>query len=332
MLKPIHFADFPAFQQDLFLVEKWGPAHLFREAFHVTSSVGKEFRTWVEAGDFVPMLSDLDGPVHYISGDTKAIVTIHTKDTQGYCAMLNDASVAAAMKVKLKELRDTKPAAHNKLNFICKNSHGLYLMEKTLKHAKTDIPLENYAFAFPYEKIKSQLKAPSPGIMLFSGPPGTGKSFFIRKLIQDTGLKFVYIPVDTAGVLSDPGFMSFAVEELEDSVLVVEDAETVLMDRQKSGNSAAATILNLSDGILGEILGTKIITTVNVRESIDKALLRKGRLLAQITFDPLPVPQANDVLKRINSAQTVDKPTTLADLYHLGEDNGHETIEQKIGF
>ena len=66
----------------------------------------------------------------------------------------------------------------------------------------------------------------------------------------------------------------------KNSVLVIEDAERVISDRQGHGSSAGVSnILNLTDGILGDCLNIQIIATFNMaRERIDSALLRKGRL------------------------------------------------------
>ena len=72
-----------------------------------------------------------------------------------------------------------------------------------------------------------------------------------------------------------------------DSVLIIEDAEKVVRNRNGNGNeTAVSNLLNLSDGILGDCLKTQIVATFNTeRQLIDKALLRKGRLIAEYKFD-----------------------------------------------
>ena len=152
-------------------------------------------------------------------------------------------------------------------------------------------------------------------------------------MINTIDKKFVYIPTNTAGILADESFLSFAIENLKDCVLIIEDAETVLVDRQKNYNSAASTILNITDGILGELLNAKILATINVTENIDHALIRKGRLLAKVNFEALSVEKSNAVLKRLKKKERVTEPTILADLYSIGEDNGgEEKRTRKIGF
>ena len=68
-----------------------------------------------------------------------------------------------------------------------------------------------------------------------------------------------------------------------------EDAEKVIGDRQNSGSSVGVSnLLNLSDGILGDILNIHVIATFNMdKERIDSALLRKGRF-DEIFFVDLP--------------------------------------------
>jgi hypothetical protein len=239
-----------------------------------------------------------------------------------------DAKDVTSLLLKYKKKKGEN--RHN-ISFIIKNNRGLSLIEKPIR--KENIPLENYDFTFSYEKLLKSCNSPDGGLILFSGIPGTGKSWFIRHLISVVNKKFVYIPTNTASILSDEGFLPFAIENLKDCILVIEDAETVLIDRQKDMNSAASTILNVTDGILGEILNAKILATINVAENIDHALLRKGRLLAKVNFDKLPTDKANIVLKRLKKKNVVEEPTILADLYTMGEDNGGENRkERKIGF
>lgn len=220
---------------------------------------------------------------------------------------------------------------NNCVNFVIKTSEGIQLLEKEIKTAQVD--LDNYELSVSYDKIIESLDSPKSGLIIFNGIPGSGKSYLIKHLINTQNKHFVYIPVNVAEILSDPSFLNFAMEKLNGSVLIIEDAETVLVDRQKQMNSAASTILNITDGILGELLNIKIIATVNVEEHIDHALLRKGRLLNKVDFAKLGPEKANHLLKKLGSDVKVLGEHSLAELYNMDKSNGHEVKEKrKIGF
>jgi len=234
-------------------------------------------------------------------------------------------------KFKVKE-EDSK---EDKVNFICQYNGGMELMEKELKKLEV-YPHEDYELSLPFEKIKIDIGSNRSGLILFTGSPGTGKSSLVRHLISICNKKFVYIPVNVAQVLSDPSFINFAMENLSNSVIIIEDAETVLADRQKSYNAAASTLLNLTDGLLGELLGIRVLATINTEDGVDSALLRKGRLLSKVTFDKLGHEKAKKILKRIGKEKYEIKENTkysLAELYNVDVENGEEEKERrKIGF
>ncbi len=94
---------------------------------------------------------------------------------------------------------------------------------------------------------------------------------------------------------------------------------------KRENGASLETILNLSDGILGNTLKTKFICTFNTNlRNIDKALLRKGRLRMRYEFKKLSIEKT----KRLVEGAT--KEMTLAEIYNQ-EDNGIKDKE-KIGF
>ncbi len=91
--------------------------------------------------------------------------------------------------------------------------------------------------------------------------------------------------------------------------------------------------MNITDGILGDCLNIQIVATFNMKkEKIDKALLRKGRLICEHKFTPLSVENSNKLLKHLGKTKTVDKPTSLADIYHIDEDLARVENKTQIGF
>ena len=87
-------------------------------------------------------------------------------------------------------------------------------------------------------------------------------------------------------------------------------------------------MLNLTDGIVGDVFGVKFICTFNSNvKDIDKALLRKGRLSMKYEFKKLSV----DKVKKIYPK--ADSEMTLADAYFAENENDFSKEEKRaIGF
>lgn len=131
------------------------------------------------------------------------------------------------------------------------------------------------------------------GIVILHGEKGTGKSTYIRHLINEyPELKFVTIAPEMASYLSDPNFTAFMKNKLANCVMILEDCEAAIASRDdfRSNGSAVSALLNISDGLQGDELGIKFICTYNAeQENVDAALLRKGRLAVEYEFNLLSV-------------------------------------------
>jgi len=201
-----------------------------------------------------------------------------------------------------------------------------------------DMNLElNYGKEFLkiHEVILKRLNTPNDkGIILFHGDPGTGKTSYIKyltRLIIDK--EILFIPPSMAESLSEPSIIPFLMEH-KNSILIVEDAERVIADRETNGSSAGVSnILNLTDGILGDCLNIQIIATFNMkREKIDSALLRKGRLIVEHKFQNLSIDDTKKLLKSIGKYNNVDKGMCLADIYNIDEELYRSDNKSQIGF
>lgn len=171
-------------------------------------------------------------------------------------------------------------------------------------------------------------------LVLLHGDPGTGKTTYIKYLAHELGKKVLFLPPFMAESIVNPDFVPFLMEN-KDCVLIIEDAEKVIGDRQNSGSSVGVSnLLNLSDGILGDILNINIIATFNMsKERIDKALLRKGRLIAEHRFGPLSIDDTNKLLKEVGKEFESDKEMTLAEIYNVDKkQDKSEEERQQIGF
>jgi ATP-dependent 26S proteasome regulatory subunit len=106
--------------------------------------------------------------------------------------------------------------------------------------------------------------------------------------------------------------------ENANTIFVIEDAEDLLVSRDQFKNSSISMLLNLTDGLLGESLGIQIIATFNTHISnIDKALLRKGRLIGLYEFKALSIDKSKKLLEENGIINTeIKQPMTLADSYN----------------
>ena len=204
-----------------------------------------------------------------------------------------------------------------------------------LKHYNDDFAAEN-------EIIKKFVETKDEsGLLILHGDKGTGKSTYIRHLISSNPeKKFVYIPANLVGILSQPNFSTFLMT-LQNHIIILEDCEEAIKDRKTNGTPAAVSLLlNLTDGLLSDGLGLKFICTFNDDvKNIDAALLRKGRLVSKYEFKSLCVEKANELLKTLyeedykngkyENEPVTEKALSLADIYHFYEAS-YEKERRKI--
>jgi ATP-dependent 26S proteasome regulatory subunit len=133
--------------------------------------------------------------------------------------------------------------------------------------------------------------------------------------------------------LLNPEFISFLLKN-KSCILIIEDAEKVITTREyQSESSVVSTILQLTDGLFSDYLNIKIICTFNTSiERVDKALLRKGRMIANYEFKPLSKEKTNKLLES-RGFDAVDKEMALADIFNFDKRSFEGAANsKKIGF
>jgi hypothetical protein len=100
-------------------------------------------------------------------------------------------------------------------------------------------------------------------------------------------------------------------------ILILEDAESVLLRRGDDNREKVATLLNPTDGMLGDALGLHVVCTLNSElADLDPALLRPGRLVAHRDFDLLNNEEACRLAKVLNVPAPSGDRISLAQLFN----------------
>lgn len=193
--------------------------------------------------------------------------------------------------------------------------------------------LYNEDFA-PVDTIISDFMAKQEsGIILLHGEPGTGKTTYIKHLIcKFSDREFIFIQNDFVRDLLKPSFISFLLQN-KNATLVIEDAEKVVVSRDHaSEDSVVSTILQLTDGLFSDFLNIKIVCTFNTDiDRIDKALMRKGRLVAKYNFKPLSAEKTAALARKLGY-NDVTGSLTLADIFEFDKLDFKSQKKKTIGF
>jgi hypothetical protein len=130
-------------------------------------------------------------------------------------------------------------------------------------------------------------------ILVILGPPGMGKTSFIRNYIYKYQ-KDALITYDQALMETDEFFLYFLSNSHD--VLLLEDFDIFLKSREDDDNKIMNKFLNLSSGIV-DISDKKIIVTANLdKHLIDEALVRPGRCFEVLEFDRYTERQAEAII------------------------------------
>lgn len=235
---------------------------------------------------------------------------------------------------KLKKFKRRERKKEFEINLISYNDGYFSLKEIDVKKTRLDLKLHYEDEFLEIDKtIQERLnKKDDKGIVLLHGLPGTGKTTYLRYLIGKLKKRVLFVPPSVAQNITNPEFMNLLLD-YPNSVLIIEDAENIIMDRQITGSSAVSNLLNISDGLLGDCLNTQIICTFNMPISkIDPALMRKGRLIAKYYFGKLSVIKGQYLSDKMKLNQNITEPMTIAEIFNHTEQSFEDKRVNVIGF
>ena len=236
---------------------------------------------------------------------------------------------------------------------IISSDQGEYYVKNFSLEGKTPdflYPDLHYGDGFEtfHNSLSERIKNTTKGLVLLHGEPGTGKTQYIRVLLKELAKMnkaVLYAPPSLSASLTEPEMMEFisnwVIDNEKDCILLIEDAEPLLEARNGADGrtTGISNLLNMTDGLLNDILGLMVIATFNTELSkIDSALLRPQRLLARKEFKKMPEERSTKLAEVLNIEKPkINYPASLAEFYAAKQN--HEVIihdvdeeKRKIGF
>jgi hypothetical protein len=235
-----------------------------------------------------------------------------TKIDNSYVAEITSLALTCRCKERKKELE---------INLITQGKRGLELTTMEIKKSKLNLDLiYNDDFIEIDKTICKRLNSKKDkGIVLLHGLPGTGKTTYLRNLVGRVKKRILFLPPGIASHITDPDFVNILIDN-PDSIVIIEDAENIIMDRNITGNSSVSNLLNISDGLLSDFLNVQLVCTFNTHLSkVDSALLRKGRLIAKYEFGKLTISKAQKLSDSLKQNRTIANEMTLTEIYNQNE-------------
>jgi len=183
-----------------------------------------------------------------------------------------------------------------------------------------------------HQQVKARLKAKDfrfGRLFLYEGPSGTGKTHLLKDLLDIEGCTVVR----TEG--ADLEHLSLHRDHFQSLlrsarrprrshvVLLADEADASLVEKRNgNNNSAVASLLNLTDGLAGEIYDVSVVLAINQAkmERLDEAL-RRGRLSVHVKVPLLPKIQAATLFERMVSQEGLNpsEPPSFPEMVSLGE-------------
>jgi len=252
----------------------------------------------------------------------------------GYFNILYGESTDKKLIIELVDLakknRVVKDESVNKIGMLCSESGDFYMkdfiLEKNYDLIEPDLHYGEGFLDF-HNQLIYRFEANKKGLVLFHGEPGTGKTYYIRHLMKELSKRnkyLIYVPSSLIESMFDSSIINFistfVMEKQKEGincVLLLEDAEQLLVSRKGDERTLGiSNLLNITDGILNDLLHIQVIATFNTNISnIDEALTRPERLIARKNFKKLSKEKTKELVDFLKIDISVNSGMTLAEIY-----------------
>lgn len=146
--------------------------------------------------------------------------------------------------------------------------------------------------------------------VIFSGTPGTGKTYLARIIANIVDAKFFLVsgPQIVSKYVGDSeetlrGIFE-AAEQSERAIIFFDEIDSITSSRSEhsseSSDRIVAQLLTLLDGFSERKSQTVVLAATNRIDSVDQALLRPGRFDWEISFPPPTLRDRVDILSKIS--------------------------------
>lgn len=236
-----------------------------------------------------------------------------------WCEILHDGNndpLIGEIVSLLQRFHEKKKKEPLEINLVVRDGNRLLLRSMEIKKTRLNLDLFYEADFKPVDALIRQRlnRKKDKGIVLLHGLPGTGKTSYLRYLVGKIRKRVLFLAPSVAGNLISPDFIQLLINN-PDTVLIIEDAEHIILDRRYSAGASVSNLLNISDGLLADFLNIQLICTFNSALTlVDEALLREGRLIAKYEFGKLGVDKARALARHLGSPQNITVPSTLAEI------------------
>lgn len=266
-----------------------------------------------------------------LSGGELALLVSHGGTCEIIVAARSADAAQRAAKALGRRLRDEPPARRTvSVNFWTGGSCGSDFNRRETKAPRWPRVSANYP-ARVRGALDGLVAARGPGagaLLLWHGPPGTGKTHALRALVRAwKGWCSAHYVTDPENFLAGTSYlMDVATAHRGEGeppwrLIVLEDAgELMSASARSETGQGLSRVLNLTDGMLGQ--GVKCILLVTTNEPLGRlhpAVHRPGRCWASVEFEPFDPCDATAWLAVRGVERDMTAPATLAELYAIAE-------------
>ncbi|MFN5325022.1 MAG: AAA family ATPase [Bacteroidota bacterium] len=220
------------------------------------------------------------------------------------------------------------------VSLFIQDAGGLRIIEKEMHLDVPDIDLYfNESLTVADKQIMDILSDENKkGVLLLHGGKGTGKTSYLRSIISRTDKKVVLIPADMIFGLGGPSLLPHFMS-LPDSIIILEDVDQLLAERQGMGNDFVMNLADFCDGLFSDCVRLKFVLTFSSPlAQIDQSIVRHGRTLYRYEFESLSADRCNKLFEKLGKSITADKAMTLAEVFEQAMQGEAKKEKKRIGF